>query len=827
MDDHETGRKSKPSQVPLLARRWVRMTLTGVLALVALTLALVVGAGIWTYRYLSELKQTLPDVSRLDKLKHAEPSILRSASGGHLASFSHGYFDRITLDEISPYVINALIATEDHRFHEHKGVDFERTAGAAWYTLRGYQQGGSTITQQLARNAFPQRVGRARTLERKLREMLTALEIEKVYGKEEILEIYLNSVPFLYQVTGIEMAARTYFNKSARDLDVLESATLVGMLKGTSYYNPVLQPERAERRRNVVLARMRHHGMLDTASYERLRRQPLEVKLTLQPNPLGPAPHFAAHVRREAQAWASQHGYDLNLDGLVIHSTLDERLQEVATDAVERQARVLQDIADVEWAQRDNRLASRTPAAYAKLRKSVEPFSRFWEARPGLLQAFVRESHEFRRAVEGGASEAEALERLMADETFLDRLRAAKTRLEAGFVAIDPRSGEVKAWVGSRDFAQDQFDHVAQAARQPGSTFKPFVYGAALENGLQPELLYPDGEIEIYLDDGKVWKPGNMTGFSGRMMTMREGLVFSKNTITAQVMQDVGLQQVMELARAAGIRTSRLRAVPSLSLGTSPVTLLEMVSGYATIAQIGEYRAPRTITRIEDREGRVLARFDSRPELVMSEDTAVELIDMLRNALRMGTGVGLGQRFKVAADVAGKTGTTQYNTDGWFILMHPQLVAGAWVGFNDQRVTMRSDYWGQGGRNAVLLVGDFFQRVLKGRMIDASLRFPESQLPPPLMVRGPIAEDARVVQGIDLIPPEGHGMVVGGDRALRITPEGSYPVERIGGAGSVPGPWDSGNSSGAPPAGSGAAGGATRLMPRRLPARKRQPADAS
>jgi len=750
VNDRETDKQAVPPKTPWLGRRWVRVTLTALLATIAVCSALLVAGGIWAYQYISGLSKTLPDVQALERLRRAEPSVLLSASGARLATFTRSHFKRVTLDEISPHVIQALIATEDRRFYQHDGIDFERTFGAAWYTLLGKPQGGSTITQQLARNVFPQRIGRERTIERKLREMLTARRIEAAYSKEEILETYLNSVPFLYHVTGIEMAARTYFDKSARDLDVLESATLVGMLKGTSYYNPVLHPKRAEQRRNVVLAQMLNQGMLEPVAYERLSRQPLDVHLTRQPNPLGQAPHFAAHVQRQAVAWAERHGYDIYTDGLVIHSTLDDRLQQAAAQAVERQAQILQHIADVEWAQRDDRLASRTPAAYAKLRKKVEPFGRFWAERPGLLQAFVRESRAFRRAREDGASEAEALERLMADSEFLDRLRAVKTRLEAGFVAIDPRSGAVKAWVGSRDFASDQFDHVAQAVRQPGSTFKPFVYGAAMEHGLQPELLYPDGEVEIYLDDGKVWRPTNMSGYTGRMMTMRDGLVFSKNTITAQVMQDVGLQQVVAMARAAGIRSSPLRAVPSLALGTSPVTLLEMVSAYATIAQVGEYRAPQTITRIEDRDGRVLARFTPEPEYVMSESTAVELIDMLRGVVNFGTGAEVQRRFELDADVAGKTGTTQYNTDGWFILMHPQLVAGAWVGFNDQRVTMRSDYWGQGGHNAVLLVGDFFQHALKENLIDASLRFPESQRPPPLIVRGPAQESARVVQGIDL-----------------------------------------------------------------------------
>lgn len=771
-DSGKGGKGSKRARHLSWRGRWPRLLLQGTLALIALASVLLLGALLVAANYLSGLNKTTPDVEVLMQARSAEPSVLLSANGTHLATFSRGHFERVTLDQVSPHVIKALVAVEDHRFYDHRGIDFNRTIGAIWYTLNGSAQGGSTITQQLVRNIYPEDIGRARTMERKLREMLTAIKIEKRYSKDEILEAYLNSVPFLYHVTGIEMAARTYYDKAAAELDLLESATLVGMLKGTSYYNPVQHPERAQRRRNVVLAQMVRHGVLAAAEYDRVREQPLQVQLTRQPDPLGSAPHFAAHVRRQLMEWAEANDRNIYTDGLVVHSTLDDRMQELAEAAVARQTEVLQTIADVEWAQRNDKVASRTPAAYAKLRKKVEPFSHFWSERPGLLEAFVRESPEFRRAMRSGESEQAVLQRLTDDEGFIERLRAHKTRLEAGFVAMDPRSGEVKAWVGSRDFARDQFDHVAQAVRQPGSTFKPFVYGAAMEHGLAPEVLYPDGQVEIHLADGGVWRPTDMSGFSGRMMTMREGLVYSKNTITAQVMQDVGLQQVVDMARAAGIRQSRLRAVPSLSLGTSPVTLLEMVSAYSTIARVGTYRAPVTIKRITDRDGKVLAEFHPESEYVMSEDTAVELIEMMRGVVHRGTGVEVRSRFNIGADIAGKTGTTQNNTDGWFILMHPQLVAGAWVGFNDQRVTMRSDYWGQGGHNAVLLVGDFFRTTLKATLIDTKARFPRSKRPPPLIVRAPLDDRSLVVQGIDLVP-DGHGVIQRGDRVVVISPDGS------------------------------------------------------
>ena len=738
--------------------------------------------------YIASIVPKTPSIEDLLDARIAEPSVLFSADGTQLAVFSQGYQERVTLSQVSPHVVDALVATEDHRFYEHQGIDPQRIVSAVFHTLGGDAQGGSTITQQLVRNMFPEEIGRSRTIERKLKEIITALRIERAYTKDEILETYLNTVPFLYSVLGIEMAARTYYDKSAAELDVLESATLIGMLKGTSYYNPILNPERAQKRRNVVLAQMVKRGMLEREEFEALRNERLQVQLHRQPDPLGSAPHFAAHVRKWLIEWADKNDYNIYADGLMVHSTLDDQLQQAATEAVERQAEVLQQIADVEWGRSSPRVASQSAKAYAALRKKVEPFSHFWTERPDLLDAFIRESAEYRKAVAGGQEDKAALARLTENKDFMDRLRAVKTRLEAGFVAMDPGSGEVKAWVGSRNFETDQFDHVAQAARQPGSTFKPFVYGAALEAGMVPERMYFDGKVEIRSVDGSIWRPTDMSGPSGRMMTIREGLILSKNTITAQLMQDVGLDNIVALARASGVNRSNLHKVPSLALGTSPVTLLEMVSAYSTIAQAGHYHEPLFIRRITDRSGRVLAEFVPEGKPAMSEETAIELIDMMRGVVRQGTGQAVKTNFGVVGDLAGKTGTTQNNTDGWFILMHPSLVAGAWVGFNDSRVTMRSDYWGQGGHNAILLVGDFFRGMMKSKLIDAKAKFPSPNRPPPLMVQTPadewlneITQNGQVPPGYGVINRNGETVMIGPDGVVQGVVQGGEPLERQAG----------------------------------------------
>ncbi len=673
--------------------------------------------------YIAFLALTMPTIGDLRQARVAQPTQILASDGTLLDSFAQQQRERVTLEQISPHVVEALIATEDRRFYQHHGVDFHRTASAILHTFGGDAQGGSTITQQLARNLFPEEIGRSRNLNRKIKEIVTAFNLERTYSKREILETYLNTVPFLYNVYGIELAARTYFDKSAADLNLLESATLVGMLKGTSYYNPVVNPERAVKRRNVVLRQMVKGGKLTEAEYKKLQGKPLRVHFSRQVGPGGSASHFVAWTRKWLIDWADRNDYDLYADGLTVQTTLDPALQEAATEAVTRQMAALQNIADVEWGASSAGLISGSPATYAQMRQRAQPFKYFWATHPDLAEAVVRETPEYKKAREDGQSEAQALATLRADRDFIARLHAAKTRLETGFVAIDPSSGEIRAWVGSRDFQRDQFDHVAQAERQPGSTFKPIVYGAALEQGISPERRYQDAPLKITAADGSVWQPTDMSGSSGGLMSLRQGLIYSKNTITAQVGQEVGLPAIIRLARALGVNQSKLEAVPSLALGTSPVTLLEMVSAYASIADQGQYRQPVFIRSITDRKGRVVAQFSSAPKRAMTASAAIELTDIMRGVISQGTGASVRARFGLQADLAGKTGTTQNNTDGWFIMMHPKLVAGSWVGFNDARITMRSSYWGQGGHNAGLLVGDFFRSALRGRLIDARARF--------------------------------------------------------------------------------------------------------
>jgi len=595
-----------------------------------------------------------PGVGDLRRAKSATPSVVMSSDGVVLAEFKRSDRHWVPLEKIAPSVVDALISTEDHRFYDHHGIDVWRTAGALLSTLAGDLQGGSTITQQLARNLYQDEIGRAITLTRKIREAITALKIEALYTKREILETYLNTVPFLFNAFGIEMAARTYFDKSAARLDVLEAATLIGMLKATSALNPVLNPERALERRNLVLEQMAKHDKLPDAQVAALSKRPLKLNFERQAVPPSPVPHIVRQLRDWLIEWAGQHDY---YDGLVVRTTIDSRLQAAANKAVARQLAHLQRLADRERGSRRER-----------------------------------------------------------------------SLLQAGFMAMDPRNGYVRAWVGSRDFATEEFDHVSQARRQPGSAFKPFVYAAAFTAGLRATMTMIDAPVAIPLEGGGVWKPKDMSPPSNGPMTLRDGLVYSKNTITAQLGQAVGIDRVVNLAWAMGVRESKLDPVPSLALGTSPVTLKEMVGAYGTIANEGHFVAPTIVNRIEDREGRVLAEFGSQGEAVpaLSKAPALELLDALRGVIDKGTGRAIRRQYKITADVAGKTGTTQENTDGWFIMMHPELVVGARVGFNEKR-TMGS--WGAGARSALPIVGEVFQAALRNNWIDPSAEFGKPRLP--------------------------------------------------------------------------------------------------
>ncbi|MEO6033338.1 MAG: transglycosylase domain-containing protein, partial [Burkholderiaceae bacterium] len=643
-------------------RRWAwraagALTLIGAAACAALAL------------YVAALARSTPGTGDLRPVQASWPSLIVSSDGATIGRFATAHVAPVKLKAVSPEVVKALIATEDRRFYAHSRFDLRRLLALAWYALNGDARDGATISLQYARRLLPQRSDTQTPLEHRLREAIIARRLERDRSKDEILEAYLNGAPFLYNVRGIEMAARTYFDKPAAQLDTAQSATLVGMLGSDQRSSPVRNPQRALERRNVVLSRMAEAGALAPARAAELQRLPLGLDFQRPAaEGVGPARHFVKQVRDQLLDWAEAHEADLYRDGLVIRTTLDTKLQRFAADALVQQVALLQRVAGFEWSEARPRTARIGQAA-------GQPFAYFWHDHAALLAEMARGTPAYRAAVQAGASEAQAQARVFNDGALMERLRAAKTRLTAGFVAIDPASGAVRAWVGSPDFDHEPFDHVAQARRQPGSTFKPFVYGAALRQGVSTERRYRDAPVNIVLSDGSHWQPTDAGGPSGKWLSLRQGLVQSKNTITAQVVQQVGATAVARFAKAAGVRDSRLEVVPSLALGTSAVSLLEMTGAYATLAAMGERRAPLLVTEISDHDGRVLARFDSPAERALDPAITARLVGMMRGVVEdpaeRGTGVAVRTEFGVRGELAGKTGTTQNNTDGWFMLISP------------------------------------------------------------------------------------------------------------------------------------------------------------
>jgi penicillin-binding protein 1A len=673
------------------------------------------GGYVWT------LTDEVPSTERLENPSMELATVAYTADGRELARYATQNRSWVPYDSISTHAIQALIATEDHRFREHWGVDPIAIGAATIDILTGGFRGASTITQQLARNLYNEKVGRAVTIKRKLKEMVTAVELERRYTKQEIVEMYLNTVSFGSNTFGIEAASRTYFGVPAGKLNELQAATLIGLLRATTYYNPVRNPENAKRRRNVVLRLMVRQGYLEPSFYDENKDEPVNAEYNSSQLYASFAPYFAEHVRNLITDWSRTPDhplskYDVYGDGLKVYTTLDSKLQQMAHDAVTKQMNGLQKVVGYEWSRPDSALYSQTLADYQDLvpGEDYEPFAHFWEQNPKILNEEIRKTARYDTLRAEGLSEAEALSRVRADTAFTDSLKNIKEQLGSGLVALDPRNSHVKVWIGGRDFQMDKYDKVGIAQRQTGSTFKPFTYTAAIDNGYSPYDKLLDSTF-TWKDAGAdtTWKPKNYGGqSSGQMLTLSQGLANSKNTITARLALDINPSTVVQYARMMGIRKSTLQEVPSIALGTSNVTLLEMATAYATLANGGLYNEPVSVTRIEDRYGNVIWEANPSPSEALSERTAYTVVDMMRGVIDYGTGQRIRTQFELGEyDLAGKTGTTQRSADTWFMLMHPELVSGAWVGFDDQRLTFRTGWWGQGAHSALFLVGDFYRRI--------------------------------------------------------------------------------------------------------------------
>jgi len=665
--------------------------------------------------YLFYLFQGLPSIQELENPQTAIASEVRSRDGAVLDRYFVENRTYVSIDNISPNVLNALIATEDHRFFDHWGVDSQSLLRLPYYWIQQRFQGGSTISQQLARNLY-RKIGFDVSVTRKLREMITAVQIEHNYTKSEIIEMYLNTVEFSNSAFGIESASRTHFNKPASDLALAEAAIIVGQLRAVYAYNPRIFPERAASRRNVVLRQMVTHEFITEDIFQSIKDE--DVALNYQPPSRSgrESRYFGEYIRQQIEDWVEENGFDLYSDGLVIYTTIDSRLQRHAERAVKEKIIEFQPRFEREWT---------SPGG--------EYMNELWEDYPQFLRSFIRDTDRYKNAFSKLDTDQESVvfENIMADEAFVDSVKKARTKLQAGFTAINPSNGHILAWVGGADYGTQQFDHVHQSKRQAGSTFKPFVYAVAIDNGYMPYhkfSKYPSSYIE---QSGRMWNPKDPTVPSGpEMVPLREALARSLNNVTIRLLPEIAgapgtnraqalepaARMIKSMASNLGIDMSGYPPYPSIALGTAEVSLLELVSAYTTFVNQGVHIEPLAITRIEDKEGNVLVEYfpEYRQEAI-SPETAYMMLDMMRGVVRggedyHGTGVRLRNVYNVQQDVAGKTGTTQNSADNWFVAMMPHIVMGAWVGGEDRRIRFPTDNpysIGQGARTALPIVGQF------------------------------------------------------------------------------------------------------------------------
>ncbi|MCA6075494.1 penicillin-binding protein 1A [Fulvivirga sedimenti] len=695
----------------------------------------------------------LPTRDALSKVDNYQATEVYSADKVLLGRY---YIQERTLndyDEISENVINALIATEDVRFFEHDGVDYRSLFRVGIRTILLQDQssgGGSTISQQLAKNLFPRsNRGRWYMPVIKIKEAIIAHRLEDIYSKEEILTLYLNTVPFGDNVYGIEMASRRFFNKPARSLALQEAAVLVGMLKANHSYNPRLYPERALERRNVVLAQMVKYGYIDQLTYDKLAPLPIELNYYRITHNTGLATYFREFLRPQLEEWCANNEkpdgspYNLYTDGLKIYTTIDSKMQRYAENAVSTQMKSLQSVFDEHW--------------------NGKP----WKNNVSVLDAALMRSYPYKNFRKQGMSSQEAIQAMTekrpmkiftwdgekeVEFSSIDSVKHYLNFLQTGLLAMDPNKGDLRAWVGGINFEYFKYDHVnVNTRRQVGSTFKPFVYATALEEGIDP-CTYISGE-QIQYTNLANWTPGNADPSEDENKYSFAGaLSKSVNTVSVKVLEAAGIDNTIELAKSMGIE-SPLPNVPSIALGTADISLLEMVTAYCSFANGGRKVEPRYLLEIRDQDDNLLAEFPykrNNKDRVMSQETSAIMIELMKTVTNEGgTASRLRWKYGLQNDFAGKTGTTQSNADGWFIGFTRRLVVGAWVGADDPAIRFRSTALGQGANTALPIFASLFQQLNKDEAFRQETRM---KFPPPsnrvmrMISCPPIKEDLSLAE---------------------------------------------------------------------------------
>ena len=671
--------------------------------------------------------------------KTAAASEIYSADGKLLGKFFSENRTPVAYDSIAPNFFDALISTEDERFYSHHGVDFMGLGAAVKDAATGHARGASTITQQLVKNMFRVRteystgllgyIPGIKMLIMKSKEMIIATELEWFCSKQEILTMYANTVDFGSNAYGIKTAAKTYFNTTPAELKTEQSAVLVGLLKATSAYNPKTNPKNSLSRRNVVLENMYNHGKLSAAELSDLRDKPIELNFSVETAYDGQALYFRQAVADEIKNLDL--GLDPYKDGLKIFTTVDSRMQKYAEQAMLEQMKVVQRNFDAHWGKQDpwvNEKNQPIPGFLQEKLKQTDAYKMLsvrYPDDPQKVMEILNTLHKVKLFSYAGQNLK--IEREMSS---VDSLRYMLHFMHAGFVAMEPQTGEVKAYVGDVDFNTWQHDNV-RATHQPGSTFKLFVYATAMKQGWLPsDARLKDDYIQMNVVDenGKpsVWRPHNANGrFSGANIPLRAAFAQSINTIAVKLGQEVGIPNVIKTAQDMGIK-SKLNDAPSLPLGASDVHLMELVGAYASVANYGEYVKPTMITRIVDREGKVVYEARKEVRTVLSDKEAFYMQTLLGAGMTDAGGTSqalasqnyIGQWFwNRRIDAGGKTGTSNSHADAWFVGVTPNLVGGAWVGGEYRQIHFRSGALGQGSKTALPIFGLFMKKVLS----DASL----------------------------------------------------------------------------------------------------------
>lgn len=665
----------------------------------------------------------MPSLKSIENPENDLSSELISADGISLGRYFRYNRSQVTFDQLSPDLVNTLVLSEDHRFYNHSGMDFIAYLRVAWGIIKlNPEGGGSTITQQLAKNLYtinPELDGHLSKLGRyprrfiqKTKEWIISYHLEKNFTKKEIIAMYLNTFEFGSNAYGIKVAAETYFETTTDSLDILQSAVLVGMLQNPSLFDPNRFPEPSLRKRNEVLYKLYKSKYIPTReAYDSLRQLPITLSFRVQNQNFGLATYFRSVIGPELMAWCKENGIDLWESGLKIYTTIDSRMQRYAEEAVAIHMKQLQADFSAHWEGKNPWIDDE------------------WKEIKGFLQSRVKRTDTYKSLVAKYGEGSDSVNIMLnlkkpmrifswdgeRDTLFssMDSLNYYYRYLHTGFMSMDANTGEIKAWVGGINHKYFKYDHVRQGKRQPGSTFKPFVYGTAIEAGFNPCMKLPDISPSFKLPTG-TWNPPNSDGKygTGEMMTLREAMARSVNSITAQMMQKVSPENVVKFAERVGI-SSKLDAVPSLCLGVSDVSLYEMVGAYCTFVNEGIYTEPYYITRIEDKNGNVIENFVPKTRQAISEQTAFKMLYMLMGGVEVegGTSGGLSYVLRDGNEIGGKTGTTNNASDGWYMGVTKDLVSGAWVGGDERSIHYRNWAMGQGSRTARPIWDIYMQKV--------------------------------------------------------------------------------------------------------------------